>query len=251
MEKKEISGDTGDNGQDGVDGQDGYTPQKYIDYWTNADKTEIENDVITDITPTLNQKANRSEIPDVSSFITKDVNNLTNYELKTNTGSLINLEINNSTYVVTLQLKNSSGTVISTGTIDLPLETVVVGGRYDNNTKKVILTLENGNTVEFSVADLVAGLQTEITSQNKLASDLVDDTNSGNKFVTTSDKTNWNAKYNKPSGGIPKTDLTSSVQTSLDKADTALQSHQDITGKVDKTSFVFDSNTDTLSITIN
>ena len=31
--------------------------------------------------------------------------------------------------------------------------------------------------------------------------------------------------YSKPSGGIPKTDLTSSVQTSLNKADTALQSY--------------------------
>jgi hypothetical protein len=36
----------------------------------------------------------------------------------------------------------------------------------------------------------------------------------------------WNAKgtYSKPSGGIPKTDLASAVQTSLGKADTALQS---------------------------
>lgn len=33
-----------------------------------------------------------------------------------------------------------------------------------------------------------------------------------------------NAKYTKPSGGIPKTDLASAVQTSLNKADTALQS---------------------------
>lgn len=36
----------------------------------------------------------------------------------------------------------------------------------------------------------------------------------------------WNAKgtYSKPSGGIPKSDLASAVQTSLGKADTALQS---------------------------
>lgn len=34
----------------------------------------------------------------------------------------------------------------------------------------------------------------------------------------------WNAKYDKPSGGIPKTDLASAVRTSLGKADTALQS---------------------------
>lgn len=47
-------------------------------------------------------------------------------------------------------------------------------------------------------------------------------------------KSELNDKYEKPSGGIPKTDLASAVQTSLDKADTALQSHQDISGKVDK-----------------
>ena len=39
--------------------------------------------------------------------------------------------------------------------------------------------------------------------------------------------------YSKPSGGIPKSDLASEVQTSLGKADTALQAHQDITGKLD------------------
>lgn len=42
-------------------------------------------------------------------------------------------------------------------------------------------------------------------------------------------KNEINGKYTKPSGGIPKTDLASSVQTSLGKADTALQTHQTIT----------------------
>lgn len=36
------------------------------------------------------------------------------------------------------------------------------------------------------------------------------------------------AKYTKPSDGIPKTDLASDVQTSLGKADTALQAHQSL-----------------------
>lgn len=40
-------------------------------------------------------------------------------------------------------------------------------------------------------------------------------------------------KYEKPQGGIPKTDLATAVQTSLGKADTALQA-SDITGKADK-----------------
>lgn len=41
-------------------------------------------------------------------------------------------------------------------------------------------------------------------------------------------------RYTKPSGGIPKTDLAAAVQTSLGKADTALQQHQDISCKLDK-----------------
>lgn len=43
--------------------------------------------------------------------------------------------------------------------------------------------------------------------------------------ITSSDISSWNGKgtYSKPSGGIPKTDLASAVQTSLGKADTSLQ----------------------------
>lgn len=59
--------------------------------------------------------------------------------------------------------------------------------------------------------------------------------------LTTTEKTNARTNigagtgtYSKPSTGIPKTDFASAVQASLDKADTALQSHQDISGKVDK-----------------
>ena len=143
-------------------------------------------------TPQIPTKTN--DLTNNSGFITNSVDNLTNYTLKSSTGSIINLEIDNTDYIVTLKLKNQDGTIISTDTIDLPLESVVVSGRYDNTTKKVILTLENGSEVDFSVADLVAGLQTEINSSNKLASDYVDDTNSGNKFVTASEKQTWNSK---------------------------------------------------------
>lgn len=212
-------------------GSDGYTPVKGTDYYTASEKAEMEQDVVTLITPTLNQKADKSEIPDVSDFITKDVNNLTYYTLKTSTGSLIDLEINSSTYVVTLSLKDIDGNVISTDSIDLPLESVVVGGSYDSTNQKIVLTLQNGNTVDIPVGALVSGLQAEITSSNKLASDLVDDTNSGNKFVTTSEKQTWNAKgtYSKPLDGIPKTDLTSEAQASLTKADNALPASKMVT----------------------
>ena len=59
-------------------------------------------------------------------------------------------------------------------------------------------------------------------------SDLVSHTQNSNIHVTSEQKTAWSAKYDKPTGGIPKTDLASAVQTSLNKADTALQEHQDI-----------------------
>lgn len=40
-----------------------------------------------------------------------------------------------------------------------------------------------------------------------------------------------NVGYELPEGGIPKSDLAASVQSSLDKAESALQEHQDISGK--------------------
>ena len=54
--------------------------------------------------------------------------------------------------------------------------------------KKIVLTLQNGSTIDISVGDLVSGLQTEITVDNKLASDLIDDSNQSNKFITVAEK---------------------------------------------------------------
>lgn len=44
--------------------------------------------------------------------------------------------------------------------------------------------------------------------------------------------------YVKSADGIPKSDLDSAVQSGLDKADSALQEHQDISGKQDKSTAV-------------
>ena len=66
-------------------------------------------------------------------------------------------------------------------------------------------------------------------------------TDSGSKaadFATAAQGTKAETAYQKPAGGIPKTDLSDGVQTSLGKADTALQEHQDISGKEDKTNKV-------------
>lgn len=49
--------------------------------------------------------------------------------------------------------------------------------------------------------------------------------------------------YQKPQGGIPSTDMSQAVQTSLGKADTSLQQHQDISGKENITTIVAPVNT--------
>lgn len=93
------------------------------------------------------------------------------------------------------------------------------------------------------VYEAMQSLQPKITQQSKLPyslisgtpsvpsqlSQLTDDTT--HRLVTDTEKSTWNGKgtYSKPSGGIPSSDMSSSVQLSLSKADTALQSESDPT----------------------
>ena len=166
---------------------------------TDVEKTNWSNK--SDFSGNYNDLTNKPSIPTKTSDLTNDngfidnsVNNLTNYTLAVDTGSSIDLSMNSTTYELTLSLKNSAGTVLNSKSVDLPIETMVVNGRYDNINKKIVLVLDNGNTIDVPVGDLVAGLQSEITSNNKLASDLVDDTNQVNKFVSASEKQTWNNK---------------------------------------------------------
>lgn len=106
----------------------------------------------------------------------------------------LSLTINSSTYVVTGQLKDQDGNNLGTAqTIDLPLETMVVGGSYDSDNKKIILTLKNGNTVDIPVADLVSGLQSELSASNKLNPAYID-YDSTHAAVTDAEKTTWSGK---------------------------------------------------------
>ena len=78
-------------------------------------------------------------------------------------GKSIALSID-SNYVLTLSLKDANNNVLSTQAIDLPLESVVVNGSYDDTTKSIILTLENGNTITIPVGDLISGLVNSTTT---------------------------------------------------------------------------------------
>lgn len=72
----------------------------------------------------------------------------------------ISVSLDTSTYVLTIQLLNKDGTAIGEAqTIDLPLESTVVSGSYDNQTKSLILTLVSGQTITIPIGDIVSGLQ--------------------------------------------------------------------------------------------
>ena len=203
-------------------------PTKGVDYFTNAEKEEMTEDVIEQVeedlnfTETINGINNsisnlennkvdkqqgkglstndftnqyKQQIDDNKANISTINQNLANYSLISETGSILQLNMNSTTYKISAVLKDKNGNTISTSNeIDLPLESVVVSGTYDSTNKKIVLVLENGNTIDVPVGDLINGLQSEITSQNKLDSDLVDDTNSSNKFVSSAEKQAWNNK---------------------------------------------------------
>ena len=144
-------------------------------------------------------------------------------------GHKIQLEINSSTFVLVAKLYDANNNLISTSSqIDLPLESVVVNGSYDSQSKSIILTLQNGNTITIPVGDLVSGLETtidgaastiahtDLTTNRALVSD-------ANGKVAVSSVTNTELGY--VSG------VTSAIQTQLNAKQDTLSSQTAYTSK--------------------
>lgn len=95
---------------------------------------------------------------------------LGNYYTKIEIDSVVaktaEVTMDNTTYVVTVTLKAADGTVLSTSSVDLPLESVVVSGSYNNETQSIDLVLQNGSTVSIPVGDLVDGLASQQALDN-------------------------------------------------------------------------------------
>lgn len=126
-------------------------------------------------------------------------------------GYSVEMSMDPDTYVISLKLKDQDGNQLgSTQTVDLPLESVVVSGSYDSQTKTISLTLEDGSVISIPVGDLVSGLQTELSASNKLDPAFIE-YDSTHAAVTEADKTAWNAI-----DGVP--DVTSSDNGKVLKA---------------------------------
>ena len=85
-------------------------------------------------------------------------------------------------------------------------------------------SIVSSNTANIITNSAYNSSSNKIATMNDLPSEVTETTVSNWGFTKNT------GTYSKPSGGIPKTDLTSDVQTSLGKADTAIQ---DISGKQD------------------
>lgn len=105
----------------------------------------------------------------------------------------------------------------------------------ENNKIKITIAMTDGTEKSFVLnngVEYTAGENVSISDNNVVSVNLSSKANVSDVYTKTEADTKINAKYTKPSNGIPKTDLAAAVQTSLGKADTALQSHQDIRGKL-------------------
>ena len=91
-------------------------------------------------------------------------------EISTKYAERIVLSINPQNYVLTANLfAPGIPNAISASAIDLPLESMVVNGRFDSTSEKIVLTLQSGNEIEIPVGNLIDGLVSQQTFDNFLA----------------------------------------------------------------------------------
>lgn len=77
-------------------------------------------------------------------------------ELEDEVGYTIGLSVDPSSYEMTLELKNSVGVTISTASVDLPIESLVLSASYANGI--LTLQLQSGQTLDVDISSLISGL---------------------------------------------------------------------------------------------
>ena len=214
----------------------GDTTKEYVDKVNKAiDNVNSNSDAIENLTEAV---ANAGKVDDVKvndiSVVSNKVANVkingsTTVNVTTSATGEINisaptlaksltLSVDTSTYELTATLQDSNGNALSTQTVDLPLETMVVDAAYDGTTKEIVLTLQNGNTKSFPVADLVSGL-------------VATDKNFTDGQVLIAD---GNAKKAKSSGFTIKTSVPANAKFTDTTYDPATQSKQGLMSAADK-----------------
>ena len=176
-------------------------------------------------------------------------------------GSNINLEQEGNTLTISSTGGGSGGTsnyqdltnkpsinnVTLTGNKSLNDLGIQAAGNYieneaDPTVPSYVKNITQSNINSWNNKSDFSGNYNDLTNRPTIPAEVTENTVRGWGFTKNT------GTYSKPQNGIPKTDLETAVQTSLDKADTALQAHQDISGKANKISVV---QTSTSAIEIN
>jgi hypothetical protein len=87
------------------------------------------------------------------------------------------ISLDSSTYVLTLISTDPRGNVISTSTVDLPIEKLVSNVLYNKGTKELTITFQNGENVIINMEVLVSDLVKTVDSINQQVSKISEDVN--------------------------------------------------------------------------
>lgn len=87
--------------------------------------------------------------------------------------SAIVLSIDPNSYLLTVSLKNTKGVTLSSSNVDLPLESLFIGGSYANGILTLKLKNQDGsiddNVINIDISDIIDGLVSETTFNNTVA----------------------------------------------------------------------------------
>ena len=98
-------------------------------------------------------------------------------------GAKISFTIDPTTYKMTLQLKNESGAVLSSGVVDLPLESMILGANYSDGVLTLNIKTADGSMdnaeINVNISDLISGLVSEATFDGEVdrLDERIDDAN--------------------------------------------------------------------------
>ncbi len=85
-------------------------------------------------------------------------------DIDINNGCSLEMLLDTTNYHLTVKLKNRKGVVISSGFVDLPIESLITNASYSN--KILTLTFQSGQTLNVNISDIISGLVPETRKIN-------------------------------------------------------------------------------------
>lgn len=104
------------------------------------------------------------EVEKSGSTSDKKIEELDN-KVKTEVAQDVKLDLTED-YVLTVKLYSEEGTLISDDSVDLPIESLVKNGYYDEDKKEIVLELQDDTKIEIPVGDLVENKLDKTSTKN-------------------------------------------------------------------------------------